>query len=81
MKLKQTSMLLGSVLNYRQKINRENYTKDRYQPKVNRKVSRKKSQMLAPHAGIHSTAIPQLRVSYSTKTEWLAKVIPKLKEQ
>jgi hypothetical protein len=61
-------------------MNRENYNKDRYQPKVNRKVSRVKSQMLAKHAGLHSAAIPQLRVAYSTKTEWLAKVIPKLKE-
>jgi hypothetical protein len=61
-------------------MNKANYKKVRNSPKVNRKVSRVKGQMLAKHSEIHGTAAPKLRVSYSAKTEWLTNVIPKLKE-
>ncbi len=61
-------------------MNRENYKKDRNKPKVNRKVSKAKSQMLAKHKGIHAASTPKLRVVYSAKTEWLTNVIPKLYE-
>jgi hypothetical protein len=62
-------------------MNRENYKKSRNKPKNNSKISRAKSQMLAKPKGINSTATPKLQVLYSTKTEWLTNVIPKLKSQ
>jgi hypothetical protein len=62
-------------------MNRENYKISRNNPKVNRKVSRVKGQMLAKHTEIDSSSVPKLRVNYSAKTEWLTNVIPKQKQQ
>jgi hypothetical protein len=74
-------MLPASVFDMKRlKMNRENYKKDRNSPKVNRKISRAKGQMLAIHAGIHATSVPKLRENYSAKTQWLTNVIPKVKE-
>lgn len=62
-------------------MNRENYKKDRNKPKINRKVGKAKSQMLAKQKGLNAVSTPKLCAVYSTKTEWLTNVIPKLKEK
>jgi hypothetical protein len=62
-------------------MNRENYKKDRNKPKINRKIGKAKSQMLAKQKRLNAVSSPKLCVVYSTKTEWLTNVIPKLKEK
>jgi len=45
------------------------------------KISARKSRMLAVAQERKSITSPQLREAYSTKTEWVMKLIPKLKEE
>lgn len=61
-------------------MNRENYKKSRNKSKVNRKVGKAKSQMLAKQKTINTVSTPKLCAVYSAKTEWLTNIIPKLKE-
>ncbi|MDD3793100.1 MAG: hypothetical protein PHY74_08230 [Candidatus Bathyarchaeota archaeon] len=62
-------------------MNRENYKIKRNKPKSNSKISKAKSQMLTKPRGVNLTSTKELRKTYSTKTEWITNVIPKLKEQ
>jgi len=62
-------------------MNRENYKIKRNKPKSNSKISKAKSQMLTKPRGVTLTSTKGLRKTYSTKTEWITNVIPKLKEQ
>jgi hypothetical protein len=62
-------------------MNRDNYRADRNKPKKDSSISRIKKQMLTKPKMMPSAATQKLQKSYATKTEWLAKVIPKQKEQ
>jgi len=62
-------------------MNPEHYKSIRNKPKRNSVISRSKSQMLAKPKQSNSTSTTKLRAIYSTKTEWAAKIIPKLKEK
>jgi len=55
-------------------------TKRKGQPKRKSKLSDSKSRMLAMAKGSKNITSPKLREAYSTKTEWMKKVVPKLKE-
>jgi predicted HTH transcriptional regulator len=50
-------------------------------PKRKGKTSKLKSRMLAVAQEWKPITSPQLREAYSTKTEWVRKLIPKLKEE
>lgn len=60
-------------------MNRQNYKSIRNKPKRNSAVSKAKIQMLAKPKEAPATA--KMREIYSTKIEWVTKVIPKLKEK
>jgi hypothetical protein len=60
-------------------MNRENYKINRNQPKRDSTVSKAKIQMLAKPKPAPVNA--KLNEHYKASTEWLAKVIPKLKEK
>jgi hypothetical protein len=62
-------------------MNRENYRPSRNKPKPSGSISRIKKQMLTKPKMMPLAATQKLQKSYATKTEWLAKVIPKQKEQ
>jgi predicted HTH transcriptional regulator len=51
------------------------------QPKRKGKISARKSRMLAVAQERKPITSPQLRQAYSTKTEWVRNLIPKLKEK
>jgi hypothetical protein len=55
-------------------------TKRKGQPKRTSKHSTLKRQMLAAVKGRKPITSPKLVEIYSTKTEWMKKAIPKLKE-
>jgi predicted HTH transcriptional regulator len=50
-------------------------------PKRKGKISRSKSRMLAVAQQWKPITSPQLREAYSTKIEWVRKLIPKLKKE
>ena len=50
-------------------------------PKRKGKISRFKSRMLTMAQEWKPITSPQLREAYSTKIEWVRKLIPKLKEE
>ena len=60
-------------------MNPKNYKTVRNKPKRNSAISKSKSRMLAK-VKLTSTSAPKLREIYSTKTEWVTKVLPKPKE-
>jgi hypothetical protein len=62
-------------------MNRQNYRPDRKKPKQNNTISKIKKQMLTKPKMITAEASQKLQKAYSTKTEWIAKVIPKQKDQ
>ena len=63
-------------------MKREHY-KPRRKGKTKRKgkISARKSRMLAVAQEWKPITSPQLREAYSTKTEWVTKLIPKLKKE
>ena len=50
-------------------------------PKRKGKVSRRKSRMLAVAQEWKPITSPKLREAYSTKIEWVTKLVPKLTEE
>jgi hypothetical protein len=62
-------------------MNREKYKSNRNKPKRKSTVSKAKTQMMAKPKTTNSNATPKLRAIYNTRTEWITKVIPKLKEK
>jgi hypothetical protein len=62
-------------------MNRENYKSIRNKPKRKSTVTRAKTQMMAKPKASNSNATPKLRAIYNSRTEWIMKVIPKLKEK
>jgi predicted HTH transcriptional regulator len=50
-------------------------------PKRKDNISRRKSRMLAMAQEFKPITSPQLREAYSTKIEWVRKLIPKLKKE
>jgi hypothetical protein len=62
-------------------MNRENYKSTRNNPKRKSTVTRAKAQMMAKPKASNSGATPKLRTIYNSRTEWITKVIPKLKEK
>jgi hypothetical protein len=62
-------------------MNPENYkTKRQGQPKRTSPLSKNKSRMLANAKLVTPNTSPKLREIYNTKTEWIKKSMPKLKE-
>lgn len=60
----------------------ENYkSKRKGKLKTNAKLGGSKRRMLAMAKERKSNTSPKLREAYSTKIEWMTKVIPALKEQ
>jgi hypothetical protein len=51
------------------------------EPKRKRKLSTRKRRMLARSQEWNPITYPQLREAYSSKTEWVTKLIPKLKKE
>ncbi len=72
-------MLRFKLLSSDQIMNRQNYKSVRNKPKRNSTTSKAKSQMLAKPKAAPANA--KLRETYTTKTEWATKIIPKLKEK
>jgi len=62
-------------------MNPEHYKSIRKKPKRNSKLSRYKSRVLAMAKEWKPNTSPQLREAYSTKIEWVRKIIPKLKKE
>lgn len=63
-------------------MNREQYkSKRKGQPKRKDKLRARKSRMLKAAQEWKPNASPKLREAYSTKIEWVRKIIPKLKEE
>ncbi len=61
-------------------MNPENYkTKRKGQPKRNSAANRSKRRMLAKAKEPNTS--PKLREIYSTKIEWVTKIMPKVKEE
>jgi hypothetical protein len=50
-------------------------------PKRKGKISRRKSRMLVVTQEWNPITAPPLREAYSTKIEWVRKLVPKLKEE
>ena len=61
-------------------MNNENYKKDRNKPKRDGSISRSKKQLLVKPNMLNSAGTPKLSAIYRSKTAWLTKTIPKLKE-
>jgi len=61
-------------------MNRQNYKSIRNKPKRNSAISKSKSQMFAKVKETSPTSTLKLRAIYSAKTEWVKKVLPKLKD-
>ncbi len=59
-------------------MNPENYKSIRNKPKRNTSISKSKSRMLAKPT--MAPATQTLRDNYKNRTEWVTKIIPKLKE-
>jgi len=62
-------------------MNPEHYKSIRKKPKRKSKISGSKRGMLAGAKEWKPNTSPQLREAYSTKIEWVRKIIPKLKKE
>jgi hypothetical protein len=71
-----------SRLNWqRWNMNIEHYKSIRKKPKRNSKISRSKRVMLTVAKEWKPITTPKLREAYSTKIEWVTRIIPKLNEK